>query len=183
MQERVARRTARRSRARFERDTMKIVFGVVMCSIASGCWVAEPASEEQGPGQPASELEARVQALDNAEAGTAATCRALMLRQRECSASFIPALVDARVERDEPPGTAAHARDVGREALLAEALDEWASDSRDDAIGAVCSEIAKAIAPARASELQTSVSACLQRVGCDAFVACAVPVNFGRWKG
>jgi len=165
---------------------MKVGFGVVMGLIASGCWGAEPAREESGPAQATSELGAApsaAQALDKQEGGTGATCRALMLRQRECSAGFIPALVAARVERDEPPGTAAHAQEVGREALVAEALDEWASDSRDEAIDAVCAEIARAIAPERVPELETKVSACLERVGCDDFVACAVPVNLGRWKG
>lgn len=180
---------------------MKIVFGLVLCWIVSGCWGAEPASDESGAGpslgQPASlqpsdgaeaasQLEARpvaARVLDKHEGGTAATCRALMVRQRECSAVFIPALVAARVERDDPPGTAAHSRDVGREALVTEALDEWASDSRDEAIDVVCSEIARVVAPGRVQELESSVSGCLQQLGCDAFVACAVPVNLGHWKG
>lgn len=158
---------------------MKIALGVVMCGIASGCWSAEPGSEESSPAQA---LPAPEQALEKAEGGAQAACRALMLRQRECSAQFIPALVDERIERDEPAGIAAQARDVGHDALLAEARTEWESDSRDEAIESVCSEIARSIAPGRVPELESSVSACLGRSGCDAFVACAVPVNFGRWK-
>ena len=158
---------------------MKMAFGFVICWIAGGCWGAEPASEESSSAQPSP---APAQALEKSEGGTHAACRALMLRQRECSAEFIPALVDARVERDEPAGVAAQARDIGRDALVAEALEEWQSDSRDEAIEAVCSEIARSIAPGRVQELESSVRACLAHSTCEAFVACAVPVNLGRWK-
>jgi hypothetical protein len=169
---------------------MKVALGVVLCGIASGCWGAEPASDEsmgqlseRSASEPA-ELDAiPPTVLDKRQERTSTACRALMSRQRECSTRFIPALVDARVERDEPPGIAARSREIGREALVAEGLEEWASDSRDAAIEAVCAEIARTVAPDRVAELETSVNACLERAGCDAFVACAVPVNLGRWKG
>jgi hypothetical protein len=175
---------------------MKSAFGVVMFVFASGCWGEDPGSDETGraqalepsvPGESAAASSpvppASAPAQEKHQAGTHGVCRALMLRQRACSAQLIPALVDARVERDDPKGTAAHARDVGREALLTEAFDEWALDSSDARIEAVCSEIAQALEPGRAPLLERSASACLERAGCDAFVQCAVPLNLGHWKG
>jgi hypothetical protein len=184
---------------------MKILLGGVMAWIALGCWGTDSASEEdgaapqpvevvdpdlkvaEGPGGLAQQTLERsgrapeATSLDDPAPGTQASCRALMQRQRACSAAFIPALVDARVERDEPAGIFARAHEIGREALVAEALEEWKADSRDEAIDGVCAEIARTIAPARVSELERSVGTCLQRSGCEAFVACAVPVNLDRW--
>jgi hypothetical protein len=113
---------------------------------------------------------------------TDAICRAFMQRQRACSATFIPALVDARVTADNPPGLAAMDKKNGREALVKEAFDEWVNDSKDPAIDALCDDIAQSTSPAKDLELRTSVSTCLGEAGCDAFVSCAVPLNLIRWK-
>jgi len=109
-------------------------------------------------------------------------CRSLMQRQRACTDDFIPALVDARVRIDNPPGVADRERSIGRDALVKEALTEWANDSQDAAIESVCDEIAQSVSPTRDAELRDAVSQCLAQTGCEAFVACAVPLNLARWK-
>ena len=152
---------------------MKTVFGVLISLVASACMGAETAAEEAAPAQ---------QALGRAEGGTLESCRSFMQRQRACSAELIPALVDARVKADDPAGIAARDREIGRDALVREALAEWAVDSRDEAVEATCAEIARAIDPAREHELASGVSACLALPGRDEFVACAVPLNLMRWK-
>jgi hypothetical protein len=109
-------------------------------------------------------------------------CRAFMQRQRACGETFIPALVDARVKADNPPGLAAHDNEIGRAALVREAFTEWANDSKDEAIDKLCDAMAQSISLAKDTELRSSVSACLAQEGCDGFVACAVPLNLIRWR-
>lgn len=109
-------------------------------------------------------------------------CRPFLQRQRACSATFIPALVAARVAGDNPPGIRARDGEIGRSALLKEALEEYAVDSQDPAIEALCDDIAEALTRTKDSELRSSISACLAREGCDSFVACAVPLSLVRWK-
>jgi hypothetical protein len=109
-------------------------------------------------------------------------CRALMQRQRSCSADFIPALVAARVSAGNPPGMRGHEERIGREALIAEAFAEWQSDSTAPAIESTCDGLARSLSPARDVEFRDTASACLANDGCEAFVACAVPLNLVRWK-
>jgi len=109
-------------------------------------------------------------------------CVSFMQRQRACSEAFIPALVAARVQHDIPLGIAAQDAKTGRQALVQEAFEEWRHDSRDDAIGALCDDIAQSLSPAKDAELRTRLSACLATAGCEPFVGCAVPLNLIRWK-
>jgi hypothetical protein len=114
-------------------------------------------------------------------AAVAEVCSSLMLRQRDCSALFLPALVAERVRRDMPAGTAQLDVELGREALLATALAEYAEDSREPAIMAVCDKIAASISSERATTLLASGGTCLAHTECEALVACAVPLNVMRW--
>lgn len=109
-------------------------------------------------------------------------CRALMQRQRSCSADFIPALVAARVSAENPPGIRSREERIGREALIAEAFAEWDSDSTAPAIQSTCDELASSLSPAKEGELRRSAGSCLAKDGCEAFVACAVPLSLVRWK-
>lgn len=110
-------------------------------------------------------------------------CRSLMRRQRGCTAQFIPALVEARVRIDSPPGLAARQREIGRDALIEAALEEWESDAAEPNIAALCDEIARSISPEKDALLRSSVSTCLAQPGCEEFVSCAVPLNLVHWKG
>jgi hypothetical protein len=65
---------------------------------------------------------------------------------------------------------------------VSEALDEYAEDSKDEAIQALCSDIAGAISAERASELQSAGSSCLAKSACEDFVPCVVPLSMTRWK-
>ena len=116
------------------------------------------------------------------ETSTGQSCRWLMQRQRSCTALFIPALVDARVKQDDPPGLAAREREIGRDALVKDALAEWENDAKDPKIAQTCDDIAQAISPQKVSPLRSSVSTCLAEEGCEAFVSCAVPLNLIHWK-
>jgi hypothetical protein len=100
------------------------------------------------------------------------TCVASFSRQRDCTDAFIPALVDLRVRTDVPAGIAETARTGGRDALIAEAHDEWKKDSSDEAINDTCSRMAGRVDEA----MLRSMSACLSHASCAEFVPCEIVV-------
>jgi hypothetical protein len=104
-------------------------------------------------------------------------CRDLMRRERDCSAVFLPALVAERVRLDNPAGLAARDAQIGREALLSEALNEYAEDSKDERIAATCAHVAAKLPADRGQRLVSSGEACLRLDACEPFVACAVPIS------
>lgn len=161
---------------RTETEVKTLLTMVVALMGSAGCLTQE-GEAEQRPAQAAHALQVPAR-----ETSTDAICRSFMQRQRACGQPFIAALVAARVQADTPPGIARRDQEIGRDALVQEALSEWAEDSRDAAIAAVCDDIASAITPAKEVQLRDSTSACLAEESCDAFVACAVPLNLGRWK-
>jgi hypothetical protein len=154
---------------------MKTILVMFATLGAAGCLGAETPPREQ-PGQAERALQ-----VPAATTTTDESCRALMQRQRACGTTFIPALVDARVQADNPPGIAARAAEIGRDALVAQAFDEWANDSKDESIDSLCDAIAQSISPPKDSELRSRASTCLAQEGCDAFVACATPLSLVRW--
>jgi hypothetical protein len=116
-------------------------------------------------------------ASQTSDTAVARVCRRLMLRQRDCSAVFLPALVAERVRLDNPAGLAAYAAKIGREALMSEALNEYAEDSKDERIAATCTEVASKLPSERAERLVTAGEACLGIDACEPFVACSVPIS------
>lgn len=108
------------------------------------------------------------------------TCVAAFRRQRECTDAYIPALVDARVRADKPAGIAAKDKEIGRDALVAAALEEWKTDSTDQAIDQTCTNITNDEA-AGAPELIQRAQACLAESDCASFSACAVDIVSSRW--
>jgi hypothetical protein len=100
-----------------------------------------------------------------------ALCVQFFQRQRECTDTYIPALVAMRVELDKPPGIAQTDQEIGRDALVAKAMEEWASDSTDEAISATCEKIL-ADEPSQA-EIEQGRS-CMAADACQPFVDCAL---------
>ncbi len=116
---------------------------------------------------------------DSAEVETPdfkARCVQLFVRQRSCTDDFIPALVDARIRLDKPAGITDRATTEGRDALVAEALQEWADDSKDAAIDSTCENIAASMPAEARAPMLTAVGSCLEKSDCSAFAACIVPV-------
>jgi hypothetical protein len=98
-----------------------------------------------------------------------ASCVTLFERQRTCTESFIPALVDLRVSLDRPKGIAATAKSDGRDALIAAALAEWKTDSTDASIAKTCASMPPgAVTP--------QMNTCLAASSCPAFSQCLVPL-------
>lgn len=156
---------------------------------AAACSNTDPASEVQAIDIPAEQRQTTAEqplqaaAPESPELGTRQVCQRFMRRLRECGESFIPALVEARVKADDPPEIAALDAKIGRAALVQQAFDEWANDSKDSALDATCDHITEAVtASGRDGELRTGVDACMASAACDTFVPCAVPLNLARWK-
>ncbi|HUS66382.1 MAG TPA: hypothetical protein VMZ28_17640 [Kofleriaceae bacterium] len=105
-------------------------------------------------------------------------CVATFERQRACTDTFIPALVEARVQADRPAGIAEADRSEGRDALVAKAMDEWKQDSTDESIAATCKKIVDS-APAGTAD---AAEACLAESDCGAFSTCAVDLAKAHWR-
>lgn len=131
--------------------TLRILtLALTIAAASSACFDSEPPATSAPP------VSARAsEALVANEDATpiASGCRALLTRERECSSVVLPALVAARVAHDLPQGIAARDAQLGREALLREAFDEYADDSKDEAIAATCSDIVQHLSKARAESL------------------------------
>ena len=146
-------------------------------SITAACGASDP---------PASGTQTNAQDMRGPEVKPSAesnegfdVCVAAFRRQRECTDVFIPALVDARVRADKPAGIAAKDKEMGRDALVAGAKEEWASDSTDEAINATCTKLTGD--GAGTPELLQKAEACLEKSGCDEFSACAVEIASSHW--
>jgi hypothetical protein len=137
-----------------------------------GCGASEPAATSP------TVVAAPSPEVKSSGADPYALCVAMFERQRACTDTFLPALVDARVRADVPPGIAAADRDDGRDALVATAREEWKQDSTDESIAATCRKIADS-AP---SDMTGEVKACLDASGCDAFSTCAVDIVSAHWQ-
>lgn len=101
-------------------------------------------------------------------ADSRAACVKLFQRQRACTDSFIPALVDVRRELDRPSGISK----APREEIISAALEEWKSDSTDEAIVSTCDSKAGSMpAPAVAESKR-----CVGLGACGEFVTCVTPL-------
>ncbi|MCA9674244.1 MAG: hypothetical protein H6708_02450 [Kofleriaceae bacterium] len=135
---------------------------------------AAPATPEPTPA--ASEPAPTTASVDDVEGA----CLGVMHRMRDCSAQFIPALVDLRIQYDRPSGIAAAAEAHGRDALVAEAFEEWKVDAADDRLAALCAEESRQIPVIQ--DLVDAGRGCLSEASCDDAVACVMPLMEAPWK-
>jgi hypothetical protein len=105
-----------------------------------------------------------------------AVCVQAFQRQRECTDEFIPALVDARVRLNTPPGIAEKDAELGRDQLVSLALEEWEADSTDEAIEQTCTRMEGNMSPEQQQAAVDQVGECLAAEACSAFVDCLIPV-------
>lgn len=102
-----------------------------------------------------------------------AKCEAFFARARECTEPYIGALVDVRVELDNPPGVADRARDEGRDALVAAAMEEWATDSQPENVSAMCAQSEAKMPPEQTATMMAGAERCMAESACDAFATCS----------
>ena len=104
---------------------------------------------------------------------TQARCQAFFARARECSQAYIDNLVDLRIEVDNPPGIAAEAQGGGRDALVAKALEEWATDSQPENTARTCADAIARMPPEHVEGMLAQSEQCMAPADCDAFGACS----------
>jgi hypothetical protein len=102
-----------------------------------------------------------------------AACVQLFTRNRECTADYIPALVDLRARLDKPAGIAEKVK-ADRAAIIAQANEEWATDSTDDAIAATCAKVTANLSDADLADAE-GIKACMAETSCAAHTACVMP--------
>lgn len=143
-----------------------LVITVVGCLAAACGGAGAEQGKDSTPGQAA------------AGGDTEATCRESFAKQRTCTDDFLPALVNARIELDLPAGIAAEGKkDGGREALVAKAKEEWAEDSKPEAVAARCKDIDGKVPAEQKAELMAEHTKCLAISDCKAYVECVMPIT------
>lgn len=99
-----------------------------------------------------------------------AMCVQMMTRSRDCTDTYIPALVDARAAVDRPAGIA-DAVKQDRDRVIKQAMGEWANDSTDAAIEQHCA------APFPGDQTdRDAAQQCLASADCGGFTTCTVPL-------
>jgi len=98
-------------------------------------------------------------------------CVQTFTHARTCSDAYIPALVDSRAKYDIPQGIADQVK-ADRDAVIAQARTEWASDSTDAAIAQNCERMAQS---ANDADRDTARS-CNAKTDCGEFTSCIMPV-------
>ncbi|HET9988385.1 MAG TPA: hypothetical protein VFQ65_07690 [Kofleriaceae bacterium] len=105
-------------------------------------------------------------------------CVAFVTHARTCTDQYIPALVDARAAVDHPTGIKDEvAKD--RAGVIAQAKQEWASDSTDQAIEQMCSS--PKLAEVATDDRRQRTTTCNANSDCAAYTACAVPIFAENW--
>jgi hypothetical protein len=102
-------------------------------------------------------------------------CVTVMTHARTCTDVFIPALVDARAAADHPKGIKdAVAKD--RNSVIAQAKQEWAHDSTDASIDAMCKQPVL-----NNDDERAAARSCQAKTDCAAFSQCVMPLEQKRW--
>ncbi len=103
-------------------------------------------------------------------------CVALMQHARTCTDQYIPALVAARAAADKPAGIKEeYAKDSA--AIVAQAKTEWASDSTDANLEAMCSRPLP-----HADEQRTIAVECQAKTDCNELATCLVGLQQTFWR-
>lgn len=101
-------------------------------------------------------------------------CDRYYVRQRSCANDYLRALVQMRVEYDMPQGIAAHVKDVGLDAVVAEANVEYERDHAPDQTAALCKAMAERTPPDQVERLLADGDRCEAMTDCAAFAKCAI---------
>lgn len=115
-----------------------------------------------------------------------AQCEVFFTRARACTDSYIPALVDLRIELDKPAGIAEAARTEGRDAIIAQAMEEWSQDSQPAAITALCNQLASTmpqqVPPAELEASRAEAERCMALSDCGEYSTCAMGLQRQRMR-
>jgi hypothetical protein len=101
-------------------------------------------------------------------------CERFYVHQRRCVTEYLGALVDVRAEYDQPPGIAAHVKEAGRDAVIAEARVEWDRDTTPERTAMICQAMVEKTPPEHVERLLKDGETCEAITECGAFAKCAV---------
>jgi len=139
--------------------SLVLVLALSLAPFAAACGTTDAAPAPSAPkAQPAS-------------TDPQALCIEVFTKNRTCTDTYLPALVDVRAKYDQPAGIADEVK-ADRAAVIAHAMQEWAGDSTDEAIAGTCAKITSSdVDPAD----QESARACLAKDPCSAYTTCIMP--------
>jgi hypothetical protein len=106
-----------------------------------------------------------------------AQCEAFFARARTCSEPYVAGLVDVRIELDRPPGIADRARAEGREPLVAQAMEEWETDSQPENVTRMCAGSMTNMPAEQTQAMSAAAERCMAETACDAFATCAADMH------
>jgi hypothetical protein len=109
-------------------------------------------------------------------------CKRIFARKETCADAYLPVLLDLRVELNKPPGIGDEVQAKGRDAVLAIAHTELASDTQPDKVAATCDGAAAQMAkapPERVRQLLDQGGRCEAAADCKAFSTCVVEIDRG----
>lgn len=109
-------------------------------------------------------------------------CKRIFARKETCADDYLPVLLDLRVELNKPPGIGDEVKAKGRDAVLAIAHTELASDTQPDKVAATCDGAAAQLAkapPERTNQLLEQAATCEAATDCKAFSTCVVEIDRG----
>jgi hypothetical protein len=161
--------------------SLALISTAILTAWLAGCaTTADPApaspAAHSGEAAPAGQAAASPAEPDDLEQD----CIEMFTRNRTCTDTYIPALVDLRVRYDQPPGIA-DAVATDRDAVIAKAMEEWASDSTDSAIAATCKKIVASMPGAIAADAPAARE-CLAEQDCPAYTRCVMPLVEKRFS-
>jgi hypothetical protein len=158
-------------------------FPSIVSSLALLALTACSSSGPAATGKSSAAVPAPVVQAEDSRAGLRQTCVATFERARACTDDYLAMLVDTRVQLDHPAGIAARDQADGRASLVAAARAEWASDSTDASIGALCDHVANATPDARLEDLRAGAERCLGEAECAGFATCMRPITEAQLSG
>ena len=143
--------------------SLSFVFVLAFAPFVAACGTTEAAPSPVAPKPVAASTADSRQAL----------CVEVFTKNRTCTDAYIPALVDLRAKYDMPKGIAAEVT-ADRAAIIAQAKQEWAGDSTDEAIAGTCTNIASHLDDSQRADAEAA-RACLTKQDCGDYTACIMP--------
>ena len=101
-------------------------------------------------------------------------CRAHYAHEQTCADDYLSALLDLRVELNQPPGIADEAKSKGKPALVELARVEFEQDTAPEKVDAICDAMATKTPADQVEPLFKDGTHCAEMTDCKQFASCAV---------
>ena len=101
-------------------------------------------------------------------------CRAHYAHEQTCADAYLSALLDLRVELNQPPGIGDEVKTKGKPAVLELARVEFQRDTAPDKVEAICNAMAAKTPPEQVEPLFKDGTHCAAMTDCKQFASCAV---------